>query len=114
MELRSTRNAVQIEKEYLENVQKICKQILQCRDSKNRLELTNFFEAVDRVLHARYFDFTQYNSENFREALKIVRDQFGLDYSMANLIKDHEESFASFPSKTIGSVSPSIGSRATR
>ena len=59
--------------------------------SKNRLELTNFFEAVDRVFDTRHFDFAKYNSEKLREDLKVIRDHFGLDYPMGKLIEDHKE-----------------------
>ena len=56
-----------------------------------RRQLKEHTRTFCTVLHARHFDFRQYSSENFREDLKIVRDQFGLDYPMVNLIKDHKE-----------------------
>ena len=91
MKLRSARNDVDIEEEYLKNVRKICSQILKNRQSKNRLELSRFFEAVDRALNAKYFDFEKYEGVKFQEDLKIVRDQFGMQYPLAELIEDHKE-----------------------
>ena len=62
-----------------------------CGAKMVRRQLKKHTRTFCTVLHARHFDFRQYSSENFREDLKIVRDQFGLDYPMVNLIKDHKE-----------------------
>ena len=72
-------------------MRKISTQILENRQSKNRLELSRFFEAVDRALNAKYFDFVKYEGVKFQEDLKIVRDQFGMKYPLAELIEDHKE-----------------------
>ena len=110
MILGSARNGVQVEKEYLENVQKICTQILQCRKAKNRLELTNFFEAVDRALNAKYLDFKNYNGEHFREDLERIRDQFNLDIQWRIQLIPFESSLFLIN----GNASLLIGSRTKR
>ena len=43
--------------------------------------------------YAKYFDFVfaKYENVKFQEDLKVVRDQFGLQYPMTELIEDHKE-----------------------
>ena len=56
----------------------------------NRQKSNAFFDAVDRTLNPRHFDFSKSYPNSFKKDLIVIRDRLDLDYESDRLVKDHK------------------------